>query len=49
MDQIRSIATDKDHDEVKVALKLDEKDAQGNRIVNADDGCPKTLNEQSQP
>jgi biopolymer transport protein ExbD len=49
MDQIRSIASDKDHDEVKVALKLDDKDAQGNRIVNPDDGCPKTLNEQATP
>lgn len=45
MDQIRSIATDKDHDEVKVALKMREKDPQGNPIVNPDDGCPKTPGE----
>ena len=45
MDQIRSIASDKDHDEIKVALKMREKDPQGNPIVNPDDGCPKTANE----
>ncbi|HTJ47023.1 MAG TPA: biopolymer transporter ExbD [Kofleriaceae bacterium] len=42
MDQIRSIANDKDHDEVKVALKMRDKDPQGNPIINPDDGCPKT-------
>src|SRR5215510_6756056 len=41
MDRIRSIATDKDHDDVKVALKMRDKDPQGEPIVNPDDGCPK--------
>jgi biopolymer transport protein ExbD len=41
MDQIRSIAQDKDHDEVKVALKMRDKDPNGNPIVD-EHGCPKT-------
>jgi len=42
MDQIRSIAQDKDHDEVKVALKMRDKDkATGQPIVD-EHGCPKT-------
>jgi biopolymer transport protein TolR len=43
MDQIRSIAQDKDHDEVKVALKMRDKDANGQSVVD-EHGCPKSAN-----
>ncbi len=39
MDTIRSMAADKDHDEIKVALKMRDKDASGNPRVD-DVGCP---------
>jgi len=42
MDQIRSLSSDpKNHDDIKVALKIREKDANGDPLINADDGCPK--------
>ena len=39
MDTIRSMAADKDHDEIKVALKMRDKDASGNPRLD-DVGCP---------
>jgi biopolymer transport protein TolR len=42
MDQIRSIAQDKDHDEVKVALKMRDKDATTGQILVDEHGCPKS-------
>jgi biopolymer transport protein TolR len=45
MDSIRSIATDKNHDDVKVALKMRKKDAAGNELVGQD-GCPPSMSQQ---
>ena len=39
MDQVRSIASDKDHDDVKVALKMREKKPDGSFAVDST-GCP---------
>ncbi len=42
MDQIRSIAHDRDHDEIKVALKMRDKDPQTGKPIVDEAGCPKT-------
>jgi len=45
MDSIRSIATDKDHDDVKVALKMRKKDAAGSDVLDQN-GCPPSMSQQ---
>jgi biopolymer transport protein ExbD len=42
MDQIRSLSSDtKNHDDIKVALKMREKDTNGEPLINPEDGCPR--------